>query len=75
VTGWGEAFYQAVTRTLASGGRIHFALDGLDIAEALKGDPEIWGDRYTAWELQQIVRNESWNPGFRTPSFIWMAKS
>jgi hypothetical protein len=60
VEGWGEAFFQAVTRTLSVGGRIHFCLDGLDIAEALNGDPNIWSDRYTAWELQQIVRNLEW---------------
>ncbi len=47
-------------KTLAVGGRFHFSLAGLDIADALKGDPEIWVDRYTAWELQQIVRNHDW---------------
>jgi hypothetical protein len=57
---WGRAFEQALTRTLACGGRFHFDLSGLNIAEALAGDPEIWVGRYTAWELQQIIRNSTW---------------
>jgi hypothetical protein len=57
---WGRAFEQVLTKTLAVGGRFHFNLTGLDIAGALKGDPEFWVDRYTAWELQQIVRNHEW---------------
>jgi hypothetical protein len=60
VEGWGQAFQQVVTRTLAAGGRIHFNLTGIDIQDALKGDPNTWVDRYTAWELQQIVRNREW---------------
>jgi hypothetical protein len=58
--GWGQAFEQAVTRTLAAGGRIHFSLDGLDIQEAMNGDPESFTGRYTAFELQQIVRHVEW---------------
>src|ERR1022692_3346910 len=57
---WGRAFEQALTKTFAAGGRFHFNLTGLEIADALKGDPETWVDRYTAWELQQIVRNLAW---------------
>ena len=60
VAGWGEAFAQVVTRTIVGGGRIHFNLTGLDIRAALRGDPELWVGRYTAWELQQIVRNSEW---------------
>ncbi len=60
VEGWGHAFQQAVERTLSAGGKIHFNLTGLDIAEALAGDPGCWVGRYTAWELQQIVGNGQW---------------
>ncbi len=60
VEGWGQAFEQVVMRTLARGGRIHFNLTGVNIEEALRGDPDIWVGRYTAWELQQIVRNRDW---------------
>jgi hypothetical protein len=60
VGSFAEAFYQVVTRTLAKGGRIHFNLDALDVANALAGDPNESIDRYTAWELQQIVRNSEW---------------
>ncbi len=60
VQGWGEAFHQAVTRTLESGASIHFNLSGLNITEALSGDPLHWVGRYTAWELQQIVRSRIW---------------
>jgi hypothetical protein len=60
VEGWGQAFEQVVTRTLARGGRIHFNLTGMNIGEALRGDPDVWVGRYTAWELQQIVRNRDW---------------
>jgi hypothetical protein len=56
----GRAFQQTLTLTLAKGGRFHFDLTSLDIPEALHGDPEWWVDRYTAWELQQIVRNHAW---------------
>ena len=42
VEGWGQAFEQVVTRTLARGGRIHFNLTGLNIGEALGGDPDVW---------------------------------
>jgi hypothetical protein len=57
---WGRAFEQALTGTLAAGGRFHFSLDGLDIAEALQGDPEVWVFGHTAWELRQIVRRSEW---------------
>ena len=57
---WGRAFEQTLTKTLASGGRFHFNLSGLDIAEALAGDPEVWVHGYTAWELRRIVRNRDW---------------
>ncbi len=57
---WARAFEQVLTKTLAGGGRFHFNLTGLDIADALNGDPSWWVDRYTAWELQQIVRNQAW---------------
>ena len=57
---WGRAFEQVLTKTLALGGRFHFNLDGLDVADALKGDPEIWVDGHTAWELRRIVRNHEW---------------
>ena len=39
---------------------VHFNLTGLDIADALAGDPNRWVGRYTAWELQQIVRRADW---------------
>ena len=57
---WRKAFEQSLTRSINSGGRFYFNLTDLDIAEALNGDPEWWVGRYTAWELQQIVRNASW---------------
>ena len=60
VEGWGEAFRQSVTRTLEAGASIHFNLTGLNITEALEGDPAHWVGRYTAWELQQIVRCRAW---------------
>jgi hypothetical protein len=47
---WGHAFEQALTKTLAVGGRFHFNLTGLNIADALNGDPEIWVHGHTAWE-------------------------
>jgi hypothetical protein len=53
--GWGAAFYRVLEVTRARVGRIHFNLTGLDIRDALAGDPETWVGRYTAWELQQIV--------------------
>ena len=58
--GWGPAFEQAVTRTLAAGKRIHFNLTGLDIADALAGDRNFWSGRFTAYELQQIVTRSTW---------------
>lgn len=60
VEGWGQAFEQVMTRTLAAGGRIHFELSGLDVGDALRGDPMVWVGRYTAWELQQIVSRQDW---------------
>ena len=32
----------------------------MDIAEAFKGDPDVFVGRYTSWELQQIVCNDTW---------------
>lgn len=60
VEGWGPAFEQVMTRTIAASGRIHFELSGLTIDDALRGDPSIWVGRYTAWELQQIVSRQDW---------------
>ncbi|MGH7137407.1 MAG: hypothetical protein ACREHD_16815 [Pirellulales bacterium] len=40
VEGWGEAFEQVMARTIAAGCHVHFELNGLDIADALAGDPE-----------------------------------
>jgi hypothetical protein len=57
---WGRAFELALTRTLAAGGRFRFSLDGLDITDALQGDPEVWVHGHTAWELRQIVRRPEW---------------
>jgi len=54
---WPQAFEQALNSTE---GAIHFNLNGLDIPNALAGDPTDWLGRYTAWELQAIIRNESW---------------
>lgn len=56
--GWGRVFYDSLFSCIANGGKINFNLDGLDIAKALN-DPDYmtWVGRYTAWELQQIVRN------------------
>jgi hypothetical protein len=53
--GWGGAFDRVMELTLQRGGRIHFNLTGIDIQDALAGDPSIWVGRYTAWELQQVV--------------------
>lgn len=60
VEGWGDAFDQVMTRTIAAGFRVHFELRGLDIDDALRGDPQEWVGRYTAWELQQIVARHDW---------------
>lgn len=60
VEGWGEAFEQVMTRTIADGGSIHFELSGLDIDDALRGNPSEWVGRYTTWELQQIVSRQDW---------------
>ena len=57
---WQRAFEQTLNKTIAAGGRIHFNLTGLDIAVALAGNPNLWLERWTAWELQQIVRNADW---------------
>jgi hypothetical protein len=46
--GWGGAFYRVLEITQYRGGRIHFNLTGLDIKDALDGDPAIWVGRYTA---------------------------
>jgi hypothetical protein len=60
VEGWGQAFEQVITRTLAAGGLIYFSLDQMNIAEALAGDPNEFVGRYTAYELLQIVTNPAW---------------
>jgi hypothetical protein len=60
VEGWGQAFEQVVSRTLDGGGRIHFNLDGVDIAQAFAGDPAEFVGRYTAYELQQICLHAEW---------------
>jgi len=60
VEGWGQAFEQAMQRTLEAGGRVHFNLTGIDIAVALSGDPNYWVDRHAAWELQQIIATQTW---------------
>ena len=60
VEGWGQAFEQAMERTIAAGGRVHFSLTGIDIAAALAGDPNYGVDRHAAWELQQVVAKPSW---------------
>ena len=70
VSGWGEAFRQVVKNTLAAGGKIHFNLDGVDIRDALRGDPNIFVGRYTEYELQQITLTPS---GFETLGSIWPA--
>jgi RHS repeat-associated protein len=54
------AFKQTVNTVAKGGGRIKFNLDKLRIQEALAGDPTERVGRYTAWELQQIVRNKKW---------------
>jgi hypothetical protein len=53
--GWGGAFDRVMELTQQRGGTIHFNLTGVDIQDALAGDPSYWVGRYTAWELQQIV--------------------
>lgn len=60
VKGWGPAFEQVMTRTIEAGFQVHFELNGLDITDALCGDPREWVGRYTAWELQQIVARGNW---------------
>ena len=60
VSGWGEAFFQVVNNTLAAGGKVHFNLDGVDVVEALAGDPNEFVGRYTEFELQQIILNADW---------------
>jgi hypothetical protein len=54
------AFEQVMNRTVATGGRVHFNLTGLDVADALAGNPAERVGRYTAWELQQISGNAAW---------------
>jgi hypothetical protein len=43
---WGRAFQQALSLTLARGGRFHFDLTGLDIAEALRRSRTVGGPLY-----------------------------
>ena len=68
VRGWGEAFHQAMGRTIAGGGKVHFELADLNVAEALAGDSSMWVGRYTAWELQQVVAN----PAYRAATTFYM---
>lgn len=49
-----------MTRTIAGGGKVRFNLQGVNVSEALAGDPNMWVGRYTAWELQQVVSNPSY---------------
>jgi hypothetical protein len=60
VEGWGPAFHQVVLNTLRVGGRIHFNLNDVNIAEALAGNPEEYVGRYTSYELQQILLDRAW---------------
>lgn len=55
-----------MNRTIAKGGKVHFNLDDVNVPYALLGDPDMFVNRYTAYELQQIVRNDSW---FNSTSF------
>jgi hypothetical protein len=54
------AFEQSLNTCISRGGRIKFNLDSINIDQALSGDPNIRVGRYTEWELQQIVRSQSW---------------
>jgi hypothetical protein len=71
VEGWGQAFEQVVTRTLARGGRIHFNLTGLNIGEALGGDPDVWVELVT--RPGNCSRSFASATGLRVRSFIAMA--
>jgi RHS repeat-associated protein len=55
--GWGGAFKFVTDKVLSTKGTIHFELHGLNISDALAGDPNIWVGRYTAWELQQVTNS------------------
>ena len=71
VSGWGAAFHQVMNNTLAAGGKVHFNLDGIDIADVLRGDPNMFVGRYTEYELQQITLNPEW---FRNTRFYLAAR-
>jgi hypothetical protein len=60
LSGWGEAFKQALTRTIASGGKVRFSLQGVNVTEAPAGDSEMWVGRSASWELQQVLANPSY---------------
>jgi len=60
VSGWGEAFAQVMKATVAAGGVVHFNLTGVDVTEALAGNPDLFVGRYTEFELQQIKLNPDW---------------
>lgn len=53
-------FAEALDNSIANGGRIKFNLDSLDIPKALGGNPNVRLERYTEWELQQIVSKPRW---------------
>jgi hypothetical protein len=55
--GWGAAFKYVTDKVMATKGSIHFELSGLNIGEALSGNPSIFVGRYTSYELQQIIAN------------------
>ena len=71
VASFPEAFNQTTNKVISNGGKIHFNLDNLNLAEAMAApnDPiMLYMDRaaggvgYTEWELQQIIRSEElWN--------------
>lgn len=54
------AFQQTLDNITGNGGRIKFNLDSLNVKNALGGNPLERIDRYTEWELQQIVRKKGW---------------
>jgi hypothetical protein len=58
--GWGSAFVKWMNKTIGGGKKAHFELEGVNINDALTGNPAKWitdaGTRYTEWELQTIMR-------------------
>ncbi len=49
-----------MNKTIGGGKKAHFELEGVNINDALTGNPAKWitdaGTRYTEWELQTIMR-------------------